>query len=116
METLGFSIHSTMSSANSDSFTSLLLIQTSATGGIIGRTSGDTTDQPCPGLLWLWFAILARQEEESGREREREQGGVVSVISLMALESQLCQPLGSQAYLVFQAPVSLVFILLLNIL
>ena len=39
METLGFSTHSTMSSANSDSFTSRLLIQTSTAGGIIGRTS-----------------------------------------------------------------------------
>lgn len=45
-----------------------------------GRTRGDTTEQRCPGL-----ASLARQSEER-RVRGREQGGLASVISSMALE------------------------------
>lgn len=86
--------------------------------GIIGRASRDTTDQFCPGLLCLWFASLARLSKERGSEQE----GSVDVISLMALESgavpvpEFSGIPASGRNISFQAPVSLVLILILGLL
>lgn len=51
-----------------------------SSSGIIGREA-EIHQTACSGLLCLWFASLARQS----KEREAV-GGVLSVISLMALE------------------------------
>lgn len=94
--------------------------ETRTTGlrGIIGTASRDSTDQSCPGLLCQWFASLARLSKERGREQE----GSVDVTSLMALESgavpapEFSSIPGSGRNISFQAPVSLVLILILGLL
>lgn len=66
-----------------------------------GRASGHTTDQPCQGLLCLWFASLARRVRRESRE------GWWVLLGCWHWNRELCQTLAGTFLFRHQCPLYL---------